>query len=177
MVAVGVMVTFGAWFWATAGADTSSAEPVSPVMESAEPTEPDVVIVHVSGAVQRPGVVRLTKGARVIDAVEAAGGASADAILSGVNLAAEVVDGSQIRVPDAGAPVSGESTVEEGVVVVNQADAAALESLPGVGPVLAARILDHRDRHGPFATPEDLLDVSGIGESILARLRPHIRIP
>lgn len=177
MVAVGVMVTFGAWWWATAGVDTSPVESVLPVIESVEPTEPDVVVVHVSGAVQNPGVVRLVQGARAIDAIEAAGGAGPDAALAGVNLAAEVVDGSQIRVPRVGDPVASGAAAEESLVVVNQADATALETLPGVGPVLAARIIEHRDRQGPFTTPEDLLDVSGIGESILARLRPHIRIP
>lgn len=177
MVAVGVMVAFGAWWWATADVDTSSADPVVPVMESVESTEPDVVIVHVSGAVRHPGVVRLFRGARAIDAIDAAGGAGPDAVLADVNLAAEVVDGSQIRVPRSGDSGSTGALVDDGLVVVNRANAAALEALPGVGPVLAERIIDHRDSHGPFTTPEDLLDVSGIGESILARLRPHIRIP
>lgn len=171
------MVTFGAWWWATTEADTTTAEPVSPVMHSADSMAPDVVIVHVSGAVQRPGVVRLLAGARAIDAIEAAGGAVPGAALDGVNLAAEVVDGSQIRVPRIGDQMGGGAVADDGVVVVNQADAGELEALPGVGPVLAQRIVDHRDRHGPYRTPEDLLDVSGIGESILARLRAHIRVP
>lgn len=170
-------MTFGAWWWATAEVDTPTADPATPVMHSADSVTHDVLVVHVSGAVQRPGVVRLAPGARAIDAIEAAGGAAVDAALDGVNLAAEVVDGSQIRVPRVGDQTSGAAFVDDGVVTVNQADAGELEALPGVGPVLAQRIIEHRDLHGPFSTPEDLLDVSGIGESILARLRPHIRIP
>lgn len=171
------MLTFGAWWWATADVDTPPADPTVPVLESIDSAPREVVVVHVSGAVERPGVVRLAAGTRVIDAIEAAGGARPGAALGDVNLAAEVVDGSQIRVPRIGDPPTGGGAAQDGIVVVNQADVAALEALPGVGPVLAARIVEHRDLHGPFQTPEDLLDVSGIGESILARLRPHIRIP
>lgn len=135
------------------------------------------IVVHVAGAVARPGVVRLSPGARAIDAIEAAGGATHDADLSGVNLAAEVLDGSQLRVPRHGDQGRTEIADDDAPLVVNQATEADLEALPGVGPVLAGRIVAHRDQHGPFSEVEDLLDVPGIGESILARLRPHIRIP
>jgi competence protein ComEA len=110
----------------------------------------------------------------VVDAIEAAGGATALAVLSGVNLAAEVIDAAQVVVPTLG---QHPSAPDDGLVAVNQASASDLESLPGVGPVLAGRIVSHRDENGSFETPEDLLDVSGIGEAILARLRPLIRVP
>lgn len=136
-----------------------------------------MLVVHVAGEVRRPGIVRLAAGSRVVDAIEAAGGATPTAVLAGVNLAAAVVDGSQIVVPSSASGGLAAPAVDDGIVVVNRATATELESLPGVGPVLAERILSHREEHGPFDTVEDLLDVSGIGEATLARLRPLVRIP
>lgn len=167
--------TLGVWWW------TSTAATPPPVVEVTSPATPAVtegrrVAVHVAGEVVAPGVVILPSGSRVVDAVRAAGGATARADLSSLNLAAELVDGAQVLVPG-GTPRPGPVGTDDGVVVLNRATAGELESLPGVGPVLAARIVDHRDRYGPFATVEDLLDVSGIGESILERLRGHVRVP
>ncbi|MEX2278463.1 MAG: ComEA family DNA-binding protein [Acidimicrobiia bacterium] len=167
-------ITLGAWWW-------SSSEDDQPVV--AEPTfvvdeDPAtaILVVHVAGEVRRPGVVRLVAGSRVVDAIEAAGGATPAAVLAGVNLASEVVDGSQIVVPSSSV-LPARAVDNDGVVVVNRATLTELESLPGVGPVLAERILSHRGEHGPFETVEDLLDVSGIGEATLDRLRPLVRIP
>ncbi|MDX1449619.1 MAG: ComEA family DNA-binding protein [Acidimicrobiia bacterium] len=174
LMAAGVAVTFGVW-WLVSEPQPSQPVSPAPILESTIAQE--LVTVHVSGAVERPGVVRLSSDARAIDAVEAAGGASPDADLSQVNLAAAVVDGSQIQVPRLGEHPASATGAAGGMLAVNRADAAALEALPGVGPVLAARIVSHREAHGPYRTPEDLLDVSGIGESILARLRPHIQVP
>jgi competence protein ComEA len=144
------------------------------------------VVVHVVGAVVAPGVQRLPTGSRVIDAVEAAGGAAPDADLSRVNLAAVLVDGQQVVVlrpgeaPPAAAGVgpSGPGAAEgasgegEGALVdINRASAAELEELPGVGPATAEAIIAHRDQHGPFASVDDLLDVRGIGEAKLEQLR------
>ena len=181
--AVVVMLTLGVWWWSSvpphaadsavldgAVTDTSPAT----ILEASEGSV--LLLVHVAGEVRTPGVVRLAEGARVVDAIEAAGGATADAVLASVNLAAEVRDGSQIVVPSRDAPPVP-AAGGDGLVAINTATAAELEALPGVGPVLAARILDHRDEYGAFGTAEDLLDVSGIGESILARLRPFIRVP
>ncbi len=109
----------------------------------------------------------LAVGARVADAIEAAGGASADAVLDGLNLARKVGDGEQILVPRAGdAPAPG-----GGLINLNQADAARLEELPGVGPVLAARIVADRDENGPFANLDDLGRVPGVGDAIVAALK------
>lgn len=119
-------------------------------------------------------MVRLPAGSRVVDAIEAAGGATPSAVLAGVNLAAALVDGSQIVVP---AVVDGRAATDDGMVAINTASAAELEGLPGVGPVLAGRIVAHRDANGSFGTIEDLLDVSGIGEAILAQIRPFVRVP
>ncbi len=141
------------------------------------PTQADEVgevLVHVSGAVVRPGVVRLPASARVLDAIEAAGGATADGDLHLLNLAAPLVDGVQIRVPAVGedppvgeAFISGPAGSTDGTIDINRASAAELEALNGVGPSIAAAIVAHRDEHGPFPSVESLLDVGGIGPAKL----------
>ena len=132
------------------------------------------VTVHVSGAVTRPGLVTLDAEARVADAIVAAGGASADAQLGALNLAAPLGDGARLVVPTANAAANSET---DGVVRINSASASDLEQLPGVGPVLAAHISAHRDENGPFEVVEDLLEVPGIGEAKLAALRDFVLIP
>lgn len=131
------------------------------------------LVIHVSGAVVRPGVVRLPASARVLDAVEAAGGPTVDADLHRLNLAAPLVDGVQIRVPAIGDVVTGspetfglDPTVER-AIDVNTATAAELERLDGVGPSIADAIVSHREEHGPFRRVEDLLAVTGIGPAKL----------
>lgn len=138
------------------------------------------VVVHVVGEVASPGLVELMPGDRVDDAVAAAGGTTSDADLAGLNLARELVDGEQIRVPGPGEvvePASGDLSTPPasagGLVNVNTADAGQLETLPGVGPVLAARIVEHRASHGPFTRLDELVEVSGIGDAVLAGLREH----
>jgi len=124
------------------------------------------VVVDVSGAVEAPGLVTLAAGDRVADAIDAAGGASADAVLDGLNLARHVTDGEQILVPHRGDGADSGG----GLVNLNQANADVLEQLPGVGPVLAARIVADRDANGPFATLEDLGRVPGVGDAIVGAL-------
>lgn len=151
-----------------------------------------VVVVHVVGQVNRPGLVQLRQGARVADAITAAGGALRGADLSVLNLARLVQDGEQIRVPKPGespvppgaaasgardgtGPRSG-SGGSGGPVSLNTADAAALDSLPGVGPVLAQRIVDWRTEHGRFTSVDELGEVSGIGDKLMAQLRPKVTL-
>jgi competence protein ComEA len=140
------------------------------------------VIVHVAGRVAAPGVHRLPGGARVGDALTAAGGALPDAWLDGLNLARPLVDGEQVHVPATPADPVGGADVEgtaggggpssagpsgvrpDGTVDLNHATAADLETLPGVGPVTAQRIVDHREQHGPFTSVGQLREVPGIGE-------------
>jgi competence protein ComEA len=124
------------------------------------------VTVHVAGAVTEAGVYDLPAGARVADAIDAAGGTVEGADTDAVNLARVVADGEQIRVP-----VAGEPSVGDGLININTADAATLERLPGVGPVLAQRIVTHREDHGPFASVDGLDDVSGVGPSVLEQIR------
>lgn len=155
------------------------------------PTTSTELLVHVAGQVAAPGVVRLRPGDRVVDALDAAGGATAEADLAAVNLARPVVDGEQVYVPRPGehppAAVPG-STAPAGsagssagsgggsVVDLNTADAAALDALPGVGPVLAERILAWRVEHGRFTSVDELGEVSGIGEKLLSQIRDRVRV-
>lgn len=139
------------------------------------PRPAGLLTIHVSGAVTRPGLVSLEEGARIADAILAAGGAREDALLTALNLAATVVNGQQLVVP--AGPTGSAASHQDGRVAINTADAVALEVLPGVGPVLAQRIIEHRERHGPFTVVEDLLDVPGIGEAKLAALREMVLVP
>jgi competence protein ComEA len=132
---------------------------------------------HVVGAVRTPGVYTLPPGALVQDAVLAAGGPSDDADLERLNLATVIQDQEQIIVPEQSAAlrVNTPGTIVEsdgGLVNINTADSERLQTLPRIGPVLAGRIIDYRDQHGPFAAVDDLTLVKGIGEATLERLRP-----
>jgi competence protein ComEA len=161
--------------------DTTSspvAEPPAfpPVGEVAETSA--TVVVSVVGLVTRPGLVTLPSGSRVADAVEAAGGLLPGADTATVNLAAVVTDGEQISV---GVPAASDTSPEGGAasggrVDLNTADAAELDALPGIGPVLAQRIVDHRTRHGPFRSVEQLDDVPGIGPSTAAELADLVTV-
>lgn len=151
------------------------------------------VVVHVVGQVKRPGLVRLGAGARVADAIERAGGATSAADLSSLNLARVLVDGEQVRVPRpgevlpsvvAGGPPGPPGSADGGgaaggsgaLVNLNTADVATLDTLPGVGPVLAQRIIDWRTEHGRFTSVEELGEVSGIGEKIYAQIKPKVTV-
>lgn len=122
-----------------------------------------------------PGVVDVAEDAIVADAIDAAGGLLAGALVDQINLAAPVTAGAQIVVPGPEADVAGVPAGGEGLVSLNQATAADLETLPGVGPVLAGRIVSFREEDGGFETVEDLLQVPGIGEAKLAAIRDLVR--
>ena len=139
------------------------------------------VTVDVAGKVRRPGIAVLETGSRVVDALEAAGGARDGVDLTDLNLARVLVDGEQILVgvtPPAGvaATMSGASSPVAGLVNINTADQVALESLPDVGPVTAQAILAWRSEHGAFSSVDQLLDVDGIGEATLAKLAPYVTL-
>lgn len=169
-----------------AGVDGSAADP-----DAVVPPSEAAVIVHVLGAVARPGIVEVNLGDRVIDAIAAAGGTTDAADVARINLARELVDGEQLYVPavgeelpagagpgngpGAGAAGAGGSGAA-GLVNLNTADAAALETLPGVGPALATRILAWRDENGPFRAVDELLAVAGIGEKTLAGFRDLVTV-
>jgi len=131
------------------------------------------LVVSVGGQVVRPGLVRLPAGARVADAVEAAGGAVPGTDLTGFNLARKLTDGEHVVVgPSAPSGQAGDpATGSGGRVDLNTATMAELDALPGVGPVTARRILDWRSAHGRFTSVDQLREVDGIGESRFAQLR------
>ena len=152
------------------------------------PSGPQHLLVHVVGQVKRPGVVLLRPGARVRDAVAKAGGTLPGADLAAVNLARVVVDGEQVRVPRPGEAVSAPDVASSGsdgagtpggaggLVNLNTASESALEELPGVGPVLAQRIIDWRTEHGRFTSVDELAEVSGIGEKMFAQLQGKVTV-
>jgi competence protein ComEA len=164
-----------------AGFDVPTAAP------EATPS-PATLFVDVAGAVRRPGVYELDAGLRVIDAIRAAGGERSNAVLVGLNLAAPLADGTQILVPErspagrsqpAGSAAGATGAVGGGppaTVNVNTADATALQELPGIGEVLSQAIIDYRTENGPFASVDELEDVSGIGPATLADIRDLVSV-
>lgn len=184
----------GAGDSADTGSDVVGGDPASggvvgsdAVAGGAEPGV-DTVVVHVSGAVARPGVVELLIGSRVVDALAQAGGPDDEADLSALNLARPLVDGEQVHVPvegelpPGGAASGGAAGGSSGagasgaLVNINTAGPAELESLPGVGPALAGRIIAWREQNGQFRSVDELLAVSGIGEKTLAGFRDQVTI-
>jgi competence protein ComEA len=186
LVAVVGVTVAGAGFWyvrslpapvqvrsgpsgALVAAPTASASPAT------------VILVDIAGWVRRPGVYEFAEGARVIDAIDAAGGARPGAVLSSLNLAAPLVDGTQVLVPkeSQSAPTTETGTGTSGatgLVNVNSATNAELETLPGIGEVIAQAIVDHRTENGPFTSVEQLVDVSGIGDATLENIRELVTV-
>jgi len=188
-----VVATAAWWLLRTpAGPPPELTLPVATTGSGASPvTTTGEIVVHAAGAVRRPGVYTLAPGSRIGDLLDAAGGLAPGADAERLNLAGPLSDGSRVYVPrigqaevpvaigeepaagPSGANASGEVT---GPVNVNTADAAELETLPGIGPATAAAIIEHREEHGPFATVEDLLDVRGIGDARLADIRDLVTL-
>lgn len=189
---------------ASAGTDAGAGVGASSAPGVGAETGAGRVVVHVLGAVRRSGVVELPASSRVGDALERAGGATDDADLDRLNLARVLTDGERLYVPrvgqqevpealgpmadgaaagptaaagaGGGGGTAGTGGEETAVVDLNTADQTALETLPGIGPGLAGRIVAWRDEHGRFTAVEDLLDVSGIGDVRFAELRDRVRV-
>jgi competence protein ComEA len=166
------------------------AEPVAPPLAATvaasgypapAPTAPAELVVAVSGEVREPGLVHLPPGARVADAIEAAGGLLPGADIDHLNLARKVTDGELIAVgipPPPGEPAgaAGDGTGSGGLVNINTATLAELETLPGIGPALGQRIIDYRTEHGPFTSVGELRQVSGIGDARFAELESLVTV-
>ncbi|HVU77728.1 MAG TPA: helix-hairpin-helix domain-containing protein [Gaiellaceae bacterium] len=149
--------------------------PVRPRAAAARPAVQPTVVVDVEGAVRRPGLVRLPKASRVADAVARAGGMTAKAARSGVNLAAPVSDGQQVLVPGAGVagavgPASGSGS-PPAPVSLSSATPEQLDALPGIGPATAQKIVDYRAQHGAFRSVDELDAIPGIGPARIAELQ------
>lgn len=161
-----------------------------------EKNEQEQIVVHVTGSVKSPGIVKLTDGSRIEDAIEAAGGLTENADISKVNLAYVLEDGIKIKIPssseedigdgDVLIDGSGENVVEEDDsqstnqngkgININKADETELQTLPGIGASLASRIVEYRKQNGKFANIEDIKNVSGIGDSKFSNIKDLITV-
>jgi competence protein ComEA len=167
VIAVAIGMTAGNW----RRSPPAAAEAARPA-ESAPATE---IEVHVAGWVVSPGVVTVPAEAIVAQAIDAAGGMRPGAQAELINLAAPLTSGEQVVVPGPDPGRGGVAATSTGLLSLNQAAAADLEALPGVGPVLAERIVAFREDHGRFEVVEDLLEVPGIGEAKLSSIRDLVR--
>lgn len=164
--------------WVVARNPSGQAVTLRPV-----PTDAPIV-VHITGAVPRPGVYALPQGARVQDAISAAGGFLADADKTGINLARLIEDGEKLDIPLAEGsslvvePVSvpTESAASTELIDINNASQSELETLPGIGPTTAQKIIDYREENGPFQMTEDIMNVSGIGPGTYERIKDLITV-
>jgi competence protein ComEA len=167
-----VVVLLGARYLSRDDGPPPAAAPPIHVGEAGKSSR---VTVHVAGAVRRPGVYRLPSSARVVDAVRRAGGARRGADVAALNLAAKLEDGRQVLVPRRGAAPGGEPA--EGVPLdLNTATPEQLDELDGIGPGMAAAIIEYREEHDGFGSVEELGEVPGIGEKRLAALREEVRV-
>lgn len=165
------------------GSSDPSAQPTS--ADAATPSVPAVVVVAVVGSVHNPGLVSLPDGSRVSDAIEAAGGVLPGTDLSTLNIARKVADGEQIVVGLPGPPADSASGSSGGapeggsssqLVNINAAGLEQLDSLPGIGPVLAQRIIDFREENGPFTSVDELQNVSGVGPAVMAKIKDQVTV-
>jgi competence protein ComEA len=156
------------------GVHQVASRPTAVTTESPTKANSPKAFVHVVGEVNSPGLYELRAGDRIVDAVAAAGGFTAAADQSGLNLAQVVTDGEQVVVAKIGAVPVAPGASASGKVDINKADATALETLDGVGPALAQRILDYRKAHGGFSSINDLQNVSGIGDKKFAAMKDKV---
>jgi competence protein ComEA len=189
---VALVVAAGWWLVRPTARQVETDLPVASTVPLASPPSlvPVEVVVQVAGAVARPGVYRLADGARVVDLVDAAGGALADADLQALALAGRLTDGQRVQVPrqgevlppsvlgvaPGGAGDGAGASVPVTPIDLNAATMADLDALPGIGPATAQAILTYRERNGPFRSVEDLGEVQGIGPARLDALRELVRV-
>mgnify|MGYP006280875871 FL=1 len=176
IISIGLVAILIASFFALAshGQSVEASEPLQKVVVQSD----NSLLVHVVGKVLRPGVYPMVSGARVNDAIAAAGGALKGVDLSEINLARKVVDGEQIYVgiESFTKNSSGSTRVGSGKININRANASQFESLPKIGPVIAKRIMDYRKLNGQFAALEDIQKVTGIGAKTFARIKDRITL-
>ena len=164
-----------------AGSATAEPSPAVPAGTAAAAVPTGQVVVDVAGKVRRPGIVTLPAGSRVQDAIRRAGGPRPGVVLTSLNLARPLVDGEQVlvgqpAVPGVAPSAAGGSPAAGALVNLNAAGLSELDTLPGVGPVTAQKILDWRTQHGTFTSVDELLEVDGIGDKTLADIAPHVTL-
>ncbi len=177
-IAVAVLLVGARWIRSpqapAAGGDDGAAEFGADDFEASGDATRDVV-VHVAGAVRRPGVYRLPIGARVTDAVERAGGLSPKALEDSINLAARLTDGQQVVVPLAGPGGAAAVGDTAGRVSLGSATVEQLDGIEGIGPVTAQKIIDFRDQQGGLSSIDQLDEISGIGPATMEALRSKLQ--
>lgn len=196
---LGVVLMIGYYFYTTNTGYTETEEEfwiaandIKEEKEKETKDEEEIVVVHIAGAVKNPGIVKLKEGSRIEDAIEAAGGLTEDANISDVNLAYILDDGTKINIPSINDEYSQEEIVSDdggtaiaeefsndgsnSLININTATETELETLPGIGPTIANKIVEYRKENGNFNTIEDIKNVSGIGESKYASIEELITI-
>lgn len=173
-----VAILVALFFFLISRGEAVEAPVLKPITTSSEKS---TIYIHVAGKVKKPGLYQLISGARVDDAIKAAGGALPGTDLSEINLARVMNDGEQVYV--SGATQSSSSRPQRtpkkkfsGVVNINRASIAQFDSLPGIGPVIAARIIEYRKKNGPFLTLEDLTKVQGIGDKTFQQIKGRLAL-
>lgn len=174
-------VKYAAWKTISSAKTMEINQPAAVLQAEADKSQPREIKVYVTGAVCKPGVYALKEGDRLYQAVEMAGGLSEQAEVTSVNMAAVLKDGQSAVIPKQGEQVQTKTLKNQeaeappgGKVNINQATAQELENLEGVGPVLARRIVEYREEHGPFKQLEDLKKVNGIGEKKFAAFKERV---
>ena len=199
IIIIGIIVV-GAVYWFL-NKPTNEIDTDENILKVAENTneeeneEEEYIVVHVTGAVKNPGIVKLKENSRIEDAIEAAGGLTEDSDISSVNLAYELEDGVKIRIPNVDdkknkketyiSEDSGENVILEdeqteensgsSLVNINKATQTELETLPGIGPAIASKIIEYRESKGKFSKIEDIKNVTGIGDSKFANIKDLIK--
>lgn len=166
----------------------STRTPSGQTVELLPSSTPEPVSVYITGAVERPGVYQVPRGSRLVEVIAAAGGLREGANIAQINLAQKVEDGQRIDIPGSGEfptpqlVIGGSGLLVTptippgGLVNINTADSALLQTVPGIGPTIASRIIAYREANGPFQKVDDLLKVSGIGPATLEKIRPYLTV-
>ena len=174
IIAIGIAIFFSL---SSKSQAVYSAEPIRVEANSSSESSTAIIFIHVAGKVSKPGVYPVLRGTRVIDLIAHAGGALKGVDLSDINLARQVVDGEQIYVADAETNGSrGTSSKYNGKVNINRGTVMSFDSLPGIGPVIARRIVEYRKVNGPFLSLEDLKKVQGVGTKIFERIKGRLTL-
>ena len=174
-IAVAVIVIGARWI-RSSGAPSAGGTELSFAADSAHEAEGTRdVVVHVAGAVERPGVYRLPTGSRVTDAVRRAGGFAGAANQDGINLAARLSDGQQVVVPGRGSAPASATGGQSGPISLGTATVEQLDQIDGIGPVTAQKIIEFRDQHGGLSSIDQLDEVAGIGPATMETLRSDLQ--
>jgi competence protein ComEA len=174
-IAVAVLLIGARWIRSSGGGSTGGPEVSFAADSTGEPEGTRDVVVHVAGAVERPGVYRLPAGSRVTEAVKRAGGFAHGANQDAINLAARLSDGQQVVVPGPGTAASSAAGGETGPISLGSATPEQLDQIEGIGPVTAQKIIEFRDQHGGLSSIDQLDQVDGIGPSTMQTLRSALQ--